>query len=431
MKTIKLKYKKLLIFDISFSLVYNLVFLSLFVVTMKVYPKQIIFFFSILLLFLLAAQSIKNFIYLRFFSKYAHPKLWKISKIDKIILSLTHFEDVVKFISYLVNYWKLPRFLLVSYLPKPKVYIVNKNENGKWLDFRRKKGRRLLKELQSSPWVRNVADLPSNLKNYLYSNQIVSIVPLVFRGSILGFLGFPIYLDNIKIEFAERLSQRIAIIIKNKILKENLSQKETFERELMLARRVESFLIHLSTIHLQEYLVRRLEKGWSQKYFPAIFETNKRPIPQESKGSLLFAKESSPTFIFLCRLANYSHKAMFLQLFTTQGYFLSLVSYIKDITELILYLHKAILVQEKGRFQLEGFLLSCNDKQEWELYHFGQNLFLIKENKKKQLQKGKPLGSTLWKQSKPLKLKKIESLTLGISNFSLVEIRKTIKNLNI
>jgi len=316
---------------------------------------------------------------------------------------------------------------LVLYVPVERILFLLKSGRRKWIKFRKSEDKNLIQYLKLHPSGTNAVNMPAKIRNYLYNRKVKSVVPIIFRDSLLGFIGFATTLKPTQFELAEYFATRISLVLENDLLKEQIPRSLLIEKEFTLARRVEDFLTREDEIIYHGYSIKKIDSNWNKKYFPAIYSASLIQSAEsffEGLFTLLQDKKEKekPLSLILFRLQKTGHRSKFIQLFIIKGYFLALSKNARSLNELTQLIQKTILEQENGRILLEGFILFFSPAKNIEINYFGRGLKVQVNNEWLNLEERESLGARNWKSRKVLKYKKPFKVILNIRGHSLLRL---------
>ena len=426
--------KQVLVGSVLLSLAYNLAWFIALLYTLQSIIFQTIAVTLFLIIYLFLAQPLKDFLFSIFYRAFYDHDVKNNIKIEKRIQAINSIEDIYDFLSYLVKQWNLPRLRLVLYEPEERTLFISKSGHGKWIKFRRKEKTELIDYLRVNQIAQNTEAIPSEIKKYLYNHEVKSLSPVIYREILLGFIGFTDQLDDKQLELCQYVAKRIALLMGNELLKINLPKSVLLQKEFNLARRVESFLTRTEPQEKCGYNIQLLSKPWQEKYFPAMFDTNITNYPAGFFDSLLklnFMKNlnskpkgEKPLVLILVRVAQSAYRASALQLFSVQGYFISLTQEARGLLDLLKIFQRTLIEQEDASILLDGFLLYCEPDGTWEIAGFGTDLQIKVDEESIELPVTKPLGNDQFSPGRILKFKTPIDITLQIKGFPLVYIAK-------
>lgn len=359
-------FRKILFWGVIVSLFFNVSVLLIYFSVIDIFsPRALSLTGFFLLVFLLVLQPIRDELLSFVAEKIIFAQKLKTSQLEEKAAALNSLEDAFRFLQELVALWEISGIRLVIYLGEGQIYFFRKRgKKVRSIEFRKKENEEFLIYLQNYPQAQNVRFLPQVIRTYLLKRKIRAIAPIYFREEILGFLGFMGFLSEENLEVAEIVAQRIGILLKNENLKTFKGRSATLKREFYLAERIENYLLSRKIPnHLSYELIRPIEE-WNKKYFAALFEfvscelkTDREPL----------------YFVLLVKLSTSSLRMHALQLFAVQGYFISLGSSSPSIELLAEQLQLSLSFLENSKIELEGFLISLDEK-ELSLLYFGSNL---------------------------------------------------------
>lgn len=423
----QIRFRNLLFAGIALSLSYNLLFIGLYYLMLE-YTQIHIFVLSLFFLvgYIFLAMPLKDMIYSSLLSRYIYAGRYQPARLERRIHALNSLKEVDQFLSELVKLWGLPKLRYVLYQPKPKMQFITASGKRKWVNFRKPEDPDFLQFLKDNPYPRNTHDFPGSLKQYLYNREVRSVVPILYRETIVGFLGFPISLNHIYQKTAEHLTRKIALITENENLRDLLPRHRVLTHEFNVADRIESFLERDEEIEAQSYILYKLNRNWQRKNFPALFEVNLDQFPDGFWQGSVISDHNKNLYAILCRLSLDSSKARSLQLFVIQGYFLALSRISNSLEDLATRLQYTLETHENYKIKLDGFLASVTPTGQWQLMTFGAGLSYQLNAQMHTVEETTPLGSRDYKNSKLIDIGAPGSLVLRIKNISLLWIGKKI-----
>jgi hypothetical protein len=156
--------------------------------------------------------------------------------------------------------------------------------------------------------------------------------------------------------------------------------------------------------------VQKLETAWEKKHFSAIFGCAKSDDPAEEIH-----------FVMLLRLSVASTRSNALQLFSTQGYFYSLIRGQKDAAGLAAELHRNLRLNENRSIVLEGFLISLHPAQNlMRIQAFGRHLAYRDESGWNWIPETAPLGAENFEQGNLIELRSRKEVILSMREYPLL-----------
>jgi hypothetical protein len=127
----------------------------------------------------------------------------------------------------------------------------------------------------------------------------------------------------------------------------------------------------------------------------------------------------------LLRLSVASTRSNALQLFSTQGYFYSLVRGLCDVAELAAELNRNLRVNENRAIVLEGFLISLHPEQDlMRLQAFGRHLAYRDDAGWNWIAETLPLGAEEFVQGQLIELKPKKDVIISMREYPLLLISR-------
>ncbi|GEM_PF-2986453 len=422
--------RKTIIKEIIYSLAYNLLFFAGYYLVMlffREYSMVISILFITSYLFLLIPM--RDYIYSRLFFRKSPIRDASWNSIENRIHQIVDYGDIFQFLTDFIRETRISGLRVVLYKPYARVMYYNSMGRRKWISVRKPEPDGLLEFFRKNPSIHRFEDFPEIFRNYFSRIKVKTIFPIMIRNHIVGSIGIADILSEHTTGITEKFARRLALVTENEQLKKEISQGQFLEKEFTLARKVEALLERKEDVNRCGYIVSKIDKGWKQKYFPALFEVNQNVYTDnffstEKEGQ---RNPECPYFIIIARLSELSHSSRTMQLFSVQGYFLSIAKSSRNITVLSSRLNESLVGLENGKIQLDGFLMQFYQKGIWDILPFGKNLGLFQENIWKKIPRTPALGSPEFRTPSPLSISHPDLLQLSISGYPLLWIGKEIK----
>lgn len=383
---------------------------------------------AFLLAYLIVLIPFRDYTYSLLFKQNRKNDLPNLDSIEFKIHQIINYKDIFQFLSEYVKEWKISGLRIVLYKPHPRIMYYNSRGRRKWIIPRRPESREFLQFLLENPSLHNRKDFPPNHRQYLYNIKVSMIFAIVLRNNIIGTIGISDELSDQSIFITEKLARRFALVAENEQLQREIKRAQFLEKEFTLAKRVENLLERKEDVKRCGYIVSKIDKGWQKKYFPALFEVNQNSYPDDffNLDKQISIDPECPYYIMLVRLSDQSHRSRTMQLFSVQGYFLSLAKTSKNLETLAKRMNQSLTNLENSKIQLDGFLLQFYKKGIWDILPFGKNLRIFEENKWVNIPRSSPLGSRSFDYKKYYSLKYPQLVQLSISKYELLWINKEI-----
>ena len=410
---------------ISISFIYTLFWIGIFIAFSNLFEENIelicVFFIFV---YLILAQPLKN-LSTGYFLKgdevlHKDKSFRTLSDLDSI-QSVEKSFPIIKIILKKLNIDYIDFKLLPSKHKVVRIFQnrVNKSKAAKKFPPNYVISEELQTYIKTVPWGENIKDYPEEFRSYLAKKGIYCIIPIIFRGILVGCLCCPQVLEQSQTTILEYIAQKLALLIHNDYLDEKIHLAKEVEHDFLLARRVESFLESQDNIYIFNYRSAKIKQGWYDKYFPVYYE-----IKAKQKGK---PKEQEIQYMILCRPIKNLQKGALIRLCLVQGYFISLAECSQSLIQLANSLQGLIQdydtdsdVQE---IHLEGFILSLTSSQV-RVHYFGKELSLVRDNKLIKLQNSRPLGAKHWNQFNIMRLRFQHEIKFYIRNYPLISIQR-------
>lgn len=422
-------FKSVILKELLYSIIYNIIFFTIYYFLIINFPNKstyISFFFLLAYLFILI--PFRDYTYSLLFIRKRKKSMPNIDVIENRIHQIINFKDIFQFLSEYVKEWKISGLRVVLYKPYPRIMYYNSNGHRKWISMKKPEPYDFLNFLKENPQIHNRKEFSDFHKNYLYNIKIAEIFPIMLRNNIIGTIGTKDELDERSVKITEKIARRLALVSENEQLQKEINRAQFLEKEFSLAKRVENLLERKEDIKRCGYIVSKIDKGWEDKYFPALFEVNQNSYPDDFFN---FQRSSSldpecPYYIMLVRLSNQSHRSRTMQLFSVQGYFLSLAKSSRNLRSLAKRLNSTLKQLENSKIQLDGFLLQFYKKGIWDILPFGKNLQIYRNNQWENIPRSAPMGSERFIDKILFRIEYPKLIQLSISNYELLWINKKI-----
>ena len=414
-KTTNPLYLRLTIISLI-SLLYNVIWLFVFIILLFFFPYWLEMIWLIFLLtYLLFAQPLKDTFIFSITKKFLGKTELKNYKILNQLNKAEKLRKSIALLKGILRSWDLASVSIHLRHPRPHVIKISKSLKAS-ISYKDKTivFEELLTYLEAYMSGHNLSDIPSNIQKYLRRKKIFCVIPIVFREFLLGFLSFQKQLSKEAIEIFEYAAQKIAILSQNKILSDKIDISKSSERDFSIARKIELFLELQKDIELKHFALEKILKGWKEKYFPLYYDakTIVRTMPQKR----------SVTYIILCRPEKGFQRGTILNLCSVQGYFISFCDASSSLLSLSKKLHKIIQTGLESSIRLDGFLMRIEDKNIL-CCPFGKGLVLKEDGDIIKIKNSAPLGSKQRQQFNVIRMHFKKDISFLINDYRLLSIR--------
>ena len=357
------KYK-IIIPILVISILYNILWFSVFIYFLFHYPQfRVSLTLSFLLFYILIALPIKDWFLHSVFFKLLYPDTEEILVKDRRIKDLSNTSDIAHLLRTLVKELNINGLIMVTnektlnqslyYRDPDKTRdTISTQDIDSIILYFKQSVRRSLHGLMTED-MKIIAD------KYDWG----ALVPIYYKSKFFGFLAVLNGIDLKKIIILEALAGRIGLILENEELTESAIKNESFKKEFTLARQIEKFLLIKDIIEIDNYHVsvdKNLLGGFSVS-FPVLFEK-----------SIRSAEEANPYFIF-CRISKSNRRMRTMMLFMIAGYFLTHSKNSKSLHQLFVLLNSS-LFDNGPEFAIDGFLMQYTLPEKWRISYFGKNV---------------------------------------------------------
>jgi hypothetical protein len=329
---------------------------------------------------------------------------------DNRVSRIMRLKDVLEFLGWLIRAWKLSRLRLLVFDDQDLVFFVNRQKRVRRMRLKDDLTEEFRKELSGLKGSRPVTALSPALKAYMQSRKVRLVAPVLFRERLIGLIGLSDMIDRSRLPLLDHAAHRIGLALENEQLERTVPRSEFLSKEFRLAEKIERHLSGASRYLAGRFTVQKLETAWEKKHFSAIFGCARSADPDQETH-----------FIMLLRLSVASTRSNALQLFSTQGYFYSLIQGQRDVAGLAAELNRNLRVNENRAIVLEGFLISLHPEQNlMRLQAFGRHLAYRDESGWNWIPETPPLGAEDFEQGRLIELYPRKDVIISMREYPLL-----------
>lgn len=398
---------------ISLSLGINAVLLTVAVVAISVFRDRAPVVVAVFLfLHIFIAQPLKDWIVSRMGIDSRYSAQGGFITFDNRVARIMRLKDVLEFLGWLIRAWKLSRLRILVFDEEDSVFFINRKKRVRRMRLKDELTDKIRQELALLGGARPVAALSPALKAYMQSRKVRFVAPVLFRERLIGLIGLSEIVDRARLPLLDHAAHRIGLALENEQLERTVPRSEFLSKEFRLAEKIERHLSGASRYSAGSFTVQKLDTAWEKKHFSAIFGCARSDDSTEETH-----------FVMLLRLSVASTRSNALQLFSTQGYFYSLVRGQRDVAGLAAEFHRNLRVNENRSIMLEGFLISLHPARNlMRIQAFGRHLAYRDETGWSWIGETPPLGSEEFEHGRLIELRPRKDVIVSMREYPLLMI---------
>ena len=401
---------KYLSLSIILTLIHSLIWGLIFSIIIFLHPDNLIYI--LLFIYIFISLSLKDSILFYIHFKITFRNTYTgYTKIINKINAITSLDKLLRLFQIIIKKYHLTDIYIIKFQPDTEVLTISPKKITNWQPLETSFLDDLYTYISLHKEISTIA-LPVGLKLTLEKMNIDTIVKIIFRDEVIGFIGYLGNINPIYYKIITIIAQKFSLILKNQNLYDEIDTKKIYFQELDVAQKVQKCIEEKEVIIIyNKIFLKKIMASWNTKYFPVCYES---------------CVTSDKTFFLLCRIKDSFHSSSLLQLLTLQGYFLTLSRRIKDIDALILKLNSILLneYQDTNPIIIDGFLAQITPNFQMELYSFGTNISLYQNNDIATLTPSSMIGSAEWTPTNKQVFMISDKITLSIKDFTLLQINK-------
>lgn len=396
---------------ISLSLGINILLLFAAVMAITIFRDRLpIVVVSFLFFYIFMAQPLKDWLISRMGMDSKYSVQSGFITFDNRVSRIMRLKDVLEFLGWLIRAWKLSRLRLLVFDEEDLVFFVNRQKRVRRMRLKDDLTEPFRQELSRLNGAKPVTALSPALKAYMQSRKVRFVAPVLFRERLIGLVGFSEIVDRARLPLVDHAAHRIGLALENERLERTVPRSEFLSKEFRLAEKIERHLSGASRYSAGRFTVQKLDTAWEKKHFSAIFGCARSDDPAEETH-----------FVMLLRLSVASTRSNALQLFSTQGYFYSLIRGQRDVAGLSAELHRNLRVNENRSIVLEGFLISLHPAQNlMRIQAFGRHLAYRDESGWSWIRETPPLGAEDFEQGELIELRPRKDVIVSMREYPLL-----------
>jgi len=394
------------------SVLYNLIFFSVFIYFLLQYQeKRISLTLAFLLFYTLLALPLKDWFIHSVFFKLLYPDAETTHIKDKRIKELGNKSQINPLLGILIRELDMEGLVLVfsgKHVRQNHFYRTSEKKRQQVNHQDIETISRYFQQTSRKPLtIFASGDLKIIADRYRWG----AFVPVYYKSRYFGFIAMVNEFDAKKIAVIEGLATRIGLIMENDTLTESAIKNESFRKEFSLARQVEKFLFTDKTIQIQNYEISVDPHFLETVSFPVLFEK-----------SIIQLNDHLP-FVIFCRVSKSNRRMRTMILFMIAGYFLTHSKNSKNLSSLITKLNKSILANG-SEFSLDGFLFQAISTNQIKIHWFGKNVQIKYDGFDNPLDKISPLGLTKNPATNFIHLKNKKEILLCLNQVPAIRIKQ-------
>ncbi|GAB4438617.1 MAG: hypothetical protein OHK0011_21350 [Turneriella sp.] len=396
---------------ISLSLGVNIILLLVAVTAITVFRDRVpVVVVSFLLFHIFIAQPLKDWLISRMGIHARYSVQTGFITFDNRVSRIMRLKDVLEFLGWLIRIWKLSRVRLLVFDDEDQVFFINRNKRVRRMRLKDDLSEEFRQELSLLNGAKPVTALSPALKTYMQSRRVRFVAPVLFRERLIGLIGLSEIIDRARLPLLDHAVHRIGLALENEQLERTVPRSEFLSKEFRLAEKIERHLSGASRYAAGRFTVQKLDTAWEKKHFSAIFGCAPSDDPDQETH-----------FLMLLRLNVRSTRSNALQLFSTQGYFYSLVRGQRDVAGLAAELNRNLRVNENRSIVLEGFLMSLHSKENLiRLQAFGRHLAYRDDHGWNWIPETPPLGGEDFTQGQLIELRPRKDVIVSMREYPLL-----------
>ncbi|MDH4262945.1 MAG: hypothetical protein OEV78_07875 [Spirochaetia bacterium] len=366
------------------SVLYNLLWFSVFIYFLFQYPElRVSLTLAFLLFYLLAALPLKDWFIHSIFFKLLYPDTGNVLVKDKRIKELTNKSDINRLLKVLIKELNINGLTMISNDKTLKQSYFYRDTEKDYTPVTQQDIEKISIHFQQNFRKSLNGPMPDDIKVVAEKYNFGGFVPVFYKSKYFGFFAITGGIDIKKITILEGLAGRIGLIMENDALTESAIKNESFKKEFTLARQIEKFLHIKETVEVENYNLsvdKNILKGVGYN-FPVLIEKSKGP-----------SSITNPYFIF-CRISKSNPRMRTMLLFMVAGYFITHSKNCKNLQNLFKNLNESLFLNGP-EFSIDGFLIQKMPSNHWRVNYFGKNVQIKCEGKNIDLNTPASLGST-------------------------------------
>jgi len=375
------KQTQIIIYVTIISIIYNLLFLTLFLLIFMQYPKNIVFYtMGFLLFYILVAQPLKDYIITHFLFRVAFPNVEKTLTGTQRDHHLGSKRDIQNFLTWFIKSNNLQHVYLILEGSDQNCFFLTRDREFQAVNPGRYLNKSLLQYIKMRPESRNIESYPIHLQNFLREQEWQTIMPVLFRSTVIGYLAFPVKLEKKMVSYLDKYIQRIGLIFANESMAESALNTKVFQKEYSLAKRLEKLLINISNESFGNYMVYSPLLNKEKKPFPVLIDKT------------ISGKKNEKHYYLICRISEKTHRSTIMLLFAVQGFFFIASRKTNSLSGLVKKLNTLLFFSETES-AIDGVLIEHTTRFGWKISPFGKNVSLEYDGKTK-LVNNTPLGKS-------------------------------------
>ncbi len=396
---------------ISLSLGINILLLLFAVIAISIFRDRVpVVVVSFLFFYIFVAQPLKDLLISRMGVDAKYSAQTGFITFDNRVSRIMRLKDVLEFLGWLIRAWKLSRLRLLVFDEEDVVFFVNRKKRVRRMRLKDDLTEEFRQELSLLNGARAVTTLSPALRAYMQSRKVRFVAPVLFRERLIGLIGFSEVIDRARLPLVDHAAHRIGLALENEQLERTVPRSEFLSKEFRLAEKIERHLSGASRYSAGRFTLQKLETAWEKKHFSAIFGCAR------SDDAVAEAH-----FVMLLRLSVASTRSNALQLFSTQGYFYSLVRGQRDVTGLTAELHRNLRINENRAIMLEGFLMSLHPAENLlRMRAFGRHLAYRDQSGWIWIRETPPLGAEDFEQGELIELRPNKDVIVSMREYPLL-----------
>ncbi|MES0488656.1 MAG: hypothetical protein ABUK01_01610 [Leptospirales bacterium] len=251
---------------------------------------------------------------------------------------------------------------------------------------------------------------PIHLQKFLREQEWQTIMPVLFRSTVIGFMAFPVKLEKKMVSYLDKYIQRIGLIFANESMAEKAFNSKLFQKEYSLAKRLEKLLINISNESFANYMVSSPLLNKAKKPFPVLIDKT------------IAGKKSNKHYYLICTISEKTHRSTIMLLFAVQGFFFISSRKTNTLAGLAKKLNNLLWLSETES-AIDGVLIEHTTRSGWKIIPFGKNISIEYDGKNK-LINNTPMGKSGKSTYRVLTFDNFESAVVKIKQHQVFQMER-------